>query len=154
MARRSLIPYLNERNVPKNVFLQELTFDQPDPESFPIAAAPGNHLFVNSGSYQNKIPNTKLVSKFETFDGQNIEVFDKKNVFLDSNNTAEKDFESSKNYFEMYRSEHSRRLQLSQEVIELKNKLALNKVNIFFHFLNKIYLEKITNIYKKFYFYF
>lgn len=127
MARRSLIPYLNERNVPKSVEVSEVVFDHPDPEGFPIAAAPGQHLF--GGSSRRQETQTNQFSKIDTFEAQDITLGEKKkNVFLDSTNTAEKDSNGSKNYFEMYRSEHTRRLQLSQEIAGLKHKLSLSKV--------------------------
>ena len=117
--------------MPKSVEVSEVVFDHPDPEGFPIAAAPGQHLFGGSSRQLVQDTQTNKFSKIETFEAQDITLAEKKkNVFLDSTNTAEKDSNGSKNYFEMYRSEHSRRLQLCQEVAGLKHKLSLSKVNI------------------------
>lgn len=46
MKRRSLVPYLNERNVVANIPLAEGVLDHPDRESNPLASAPGNAIFA------------------------------------------------------------------------------------------------------------
>jgi hypothetical protein len=120
---RSLVPYLNERNVVASMPVSEIIWDHPDRETNPLASAPGDMIF----------------SKLEEEDKKDLNFF-KKEFFTDitSNNIKKEDSinenifsktpKNEPDYVNMYKAESEKNIILENQIKDLRS--LLEKKNV------------------------
>jgi hypothetical protein len=126
---KSLVPYLNERNVVANMPVPDIIWDHPDRETNPLASAPGEMIFSKVQQEEKIQINQKKESNFFKTDvffdlNQNVKNTKKPespNVFAKSPN-------NEPNYLNMYKAESEKNILLENQNKELRLLLEQKKV--------------------------
>ena len=132
IGKKSLVPYLNERNVVANLPEPEIIWDHPDRETNPLASAPGEVIFSRfSVEDQNPKPpmNETTIFKKELFtDITQTKVHQEIPKVVETIVTAPKI--DGPNYENMYKAESEKNIILINQNKELRSMIERRNVNL------------------------